>query len=115
MNEMKNQLISVNKKKESHNKRMDKHLYSRRIGEVFSSYKWRYRDAKIIEENMKKVDIFQTEVNVDNIDDQQKYKKYFYAFKKHRNNKKTKKQGKIIVFIIYNNYIRIIQENPADD
>jgi septal ring factor EnvC (AmiA/AmiB activator) len=97
MNDMKNQLIYVNKKMESQEKRMDNHLYSRRINEVFSRYKWEYRDAhysKILEENRKNIDIFQTEINVDNIDDPQRYEKYTKLLKNYEIIKRQKMNEK---------------------
>jgi hypothetical protein len=79
-------LVLVQKKIKSQNKIVDIHLYSRRLCKIFTRYTWLKRDinySTILEKNLIKIDIFNSKINIDNIDDPRIYQelKELYTIK----------------------------------
>ena len=71
LEQMKNNLSEVEKKKKAQARTLDRHLYSRRLNHMFTRSTWMQRDfiyRKMLETNDRNMDIFNCSITIDNID-----------------------------------------------
>jgi hypothetical protein len=72
MAEMKTNLFELERKTKAHTNILDRHLYSRRLKHIFTRCTWMERDihySKMLHTNNTEIAIFNSSVNLDNIDD----------------------------------------------
>jgi hypothetical protein len=77
--DMENKLITLKKKIKSQGKYLDNSMYSIRIRKVFTHTTWQKRNANylnILKKNNTNIKIFNSEINIDNIDDTKRYQEY---------------------------------------